>query len=241
MAEEKKVAIRSLVFDSVEDAMKTIEKKKYNVDDEMQVEDVATSLHTKIMVQVQGDTVLAVKAIPIARFDLQMFAENPDETDEQAQARAILASKTIAMIDALLEKESVRLGKADVALPNFESFLDAMSATRNSDGITVQATKDIIKEWLRANNVTIKERGRTVYFESAAKLIDCIKSNAYALQVFAGSDPQMVDILVTRYYEGLVATFKANNKPTTILDKWFNNRKQAVEKVVKLDDLDDLI
>lgn len=238
---EKKVAVRALLFDNVDEALNKITEKKYTYDADQDLITCQTELPKKIRVMLQGTQVLSISEIPVATFDFALFAPVDGETEEQSKARVQLAQKTVNLVNAMLEKESLRLAKAEVMPANFEQFLDNLQATRSTE-ITVDETKKIVTEWLRVNNKANKERGKTIFFDSASKLIDCIKSQAHAMQVFAGSPEDLVLKLVNKYYEALKVEFKSKEKSTVVLDKWFNGRVVAKQStVISLDDLDDMV
>ena len=238
---EKKIAVRSLLFATEEEAMNKIVDKEYIIPEDMTVQEISTTLPKKIRVQLQGKTVIGIGQIPVASFDPAIFTAKEDETEEEANARLKMSQKFVELMNAVLEKESLRLAKADVFPADFESFLDNLTATRQSADITVKDTTDLVKEWLRKNNAATKERGKPVFFDSASKLIDCIKSRATALQFFNQSAPEKVDMLVQRFYEMLCVFFKMQDKPTTVLVKWYTNRDAGSKEQIVIDNLDDLI
>lgn len=238
---EKKTAIRSLLFNTEEEAMTKIVDKDYSYPEDMEIQDCQSSLRKKVRVQLQGKTVVGIGYIPVADFDPSIFAAKDGETEEETNARLKMSQKFVELVNTVLEKESLRLAKANVFPSDFESFLDNLTATRTTVDITVKETTDIVKEWLRKNNAATKERGKPIFFDSHTKLIECIKSRAYALQVFNQSAPDKVDMLVQRFYEMLCLCFQAQDKPTTILTKWYNNRDAGAKEQVVIDNLDDLI
>lgn len=243
MAEnEKKIPERLLTFANVDEAMNKIVEKEYVVPEDMEMVPCATSLPKQIAVTVRGKDVIAIREIPMPQFDLSLFAPKADETEEDQRARVNMAQKLAQYINRVMDKEAIRLAKADCLPANFEAFLDAVCATRGAAAeITTEATKKIITEWLRLQNKVMKERGKGVFFESAAKLIDAIKSDVAAYQFFPKSEPEKVDELILRFYNAIKAYFDATQKSTQVLDKWFNNRKAVVaSKEIVLDNLDDL-
>lgn len=243
MAEtEKKIPERLLTFANAEDAMNKIVEKGYALPEDMELVPCATSLPKQIAVTVRGKDIIAIREIPMPQFDMSLFAPKPDETEEDTRARVNMAQKLAQYINRVMDKEAIRLAKADCLPANFEAFLDAVCATRGATAeITTESTKKIITEWLRLQNKVTKEHGKPVFFESAAKLIDAIKSNVAAYQFFPKSDPARVDELVMRFYNALHAYFDNVQKSTQVLDKWYNNRKAVVApKEISLDDLDTL-
>lgn len=243
MAEnEKKIPERLLTFASVDEAMNKIVEKEYVVPEDMEMVPCATTLPKQIAVTVRGKDVIAIREIPMPQFDLSLFAPKADETEEDQRARVNMAQKLAQYINRVMDKEAIRLAKADCLPANFEAFLDAVCATRGvAAEITTEATKKIITEWLRLQNKVMKERGKGVFFESAAKLIDAIKSDVAAYQFFPKSEPAKVDDLILRFYNAIKAYFDATQKSTQVLDKWYTNRKAVVaSKEIVLDNLDDL-
>lgn len=248
MAEtEKKTAIRSILFDTVDDAINNCVEKAYAGTDEAELVPCETKLPKKVMLLLQGKTVVGLKEIPVPQFTLEPFVPVEGETEEEKAARMNVAAKITSLVDKFMQKEAVRLAKADCVCANFEMFLDTVTATRGGVEITTEETKKIITEWLRDNNAATKERNaadgknRPIYFESANKLIECIKSQVYAMQVFNGSDDAIVIKLVTKFYEAIQREFKARGKSTMVVDKWFNNRNiKAEASTVSLDAMDDL-
>lgn len=238
---EKKVAIRSLLFATEEEALNRITEKEYECPSDITVQEIHTELPTKVRVQLQGKTVVGIGYIPVAKFDLSVFTPKEDETEEETTARMKMAQKTVELIDTILEKESLRLAKADVFPPDFESFLDNLTATRTTAEITVKETNELIKEWLRANNAAAREHKKPVFFDSQSKLSECIKSRASSLQFFSKSAADKVDILLKKYYEMLRTYFQFKEKSTAVLDKWWNNRTAGTKEEIILDNLDDLI
>ena len=239
---EKKIPERLLTFATAEEAMNKIVEKEYIVPEDMEMVPCATNLPKQIAVTVRGKEVIAIREIPMPQFDLDLFAPKADETEEDMRARVNMAQKLAQYINRVMDKEAIRLAKADCFPANFEAFLDAVCATRGAASeITTEATKKIITEWLRLQNKATKERGKLVFFESASKLIDALKSNVAAYQFFPQSDPAKVDELVTRFYNAIKLYFSNVQKSTQVLDKWYNNRKAAVApKEISLDDLDTL-
>lgn len=243
MAEnEKKIPERLLTFVNAEDAMNKIVEKEYALPEDMELVPCATSLPKQIAVTVRGKDVTSIREIPMPQFDLSLFAPKEGETEEDQRARVNMAQKLAQYINRVMDKEAIRLAKADCLPANFEAFLDAVCATRGAaTEITTEATKKIITEWLRLQNKVMKERGKGVFFESASKLIDAIKSDVAAYQFFPKSDPAKVDDLISRFYNALHTYFANVQKSTRVLDKWYNNRKAAVaSKEIVLDNLDDL-
>jgi hypothetical protein len=238
---EKKVPIRSLLFNTEEEALNRITEKEYEYPDDLTVQEVQTELPTKVRVQLQGKTVVGIGYIPVAKFDLSIFTPKEDETEEETTARMKMAQKTVELIDTILEKESLRLAKADALASDFESFLDNLTATRTTVEITVKETNELIKEWLRANNAAAKEHKKPIFFDSQSKLAECIKSRASSLQFFSKSAADKVDLLLKKYYEMLRMYFAHKEKSTAVLDKWWNNRTAGTKEEILLDNLDDLI
>ena len=244
---ESKVAVRSIIFETLDDAINSVAEKDYAGMDDIELITCQTSLPKKVMLQLQGKNVVGLKEIPIPQFSLDCFVPVEGETDEQRAERMNLAAKTTALYDKFLQKEAIRLAKADCMPANMEAFLDVVTATRGGVEITTKETTEIITAWLRDNNRATKERTaadgkkRPIFFESANKLIECIKSQVYAMQVFAGTPEDLVVKLVDKFYAAVCAEFKARGKSTVVVDKWYNNRNVKAETAtVELDVIDDL-
>ena len=67
---ESKVAVRSIIFETLDDAINSVAEKDYAGMDDIELITCQTSLPKKVMLQLQGKNVVGLKEIPIPQFSL---------------------------------------------------------------------------------------------------------------------------------------------------------------------------
>lgn len=235
MSEEKQT-IRRVFHPDFPSAVKALAKRYPEIDTFEPVAYEGKLRHTQIMVCIEGVKedahIIDVREIPV------VCTDDVNDSPEAAEAVAVI-------INRLLMRESQKLAKIDVLSPDLMSFVDNMSSTKATADITVAETKDIIKLWYQAlaeNQRDANGKRRKLAFTCAA-IVDSLQSAKKAAIHFPDTDPQAVDTFIGKVYNNLCDLFKSYNKPTTILQKWYDNRK--IEKTtesaaVGIEDIADL-
>lgn len=235
MSEEKQT-IRRIFHPDFPAAIKALSKRYPEIEQFEPVAYEGKLKHTQIMVCIEGVKedahIIDVREVPV------VCTDDVNDSPEAAEAVAVI-------INRLLMRESQKLAKIDVLSPDLMSFVDNMSSTKATADITVAETKDIIKLWYQA--LVEKQRGadgkrRKLAFSCAA-VIESLQSAKKAAIHFPSTKPEDVDTFVSKVYGNLCDIFKSYNKPTTILQKWYDNRnieKTADSAAVGIEDIVDL-